>query len=1268
MDRNLEKNLRKIQGLREKGQLEKALSQLESWAKKNPDTPHYQYEAANVALDLGDHVNGLRWLKNLLRTAPDSRARVLDAVQERFENEPILPLGEFLVDRYLSRDDTEATFAVVQKLGEEGLEQYRQKLKIRHSGLAPSSSPDLLKFSLYAQLAVAHAQKKPEEFAAYARELLRAVPEEGERLASLCDAELTAHARCAPLLAAAGLAQLEAKRVPKAFETLSRAAVPETAEDLLAELRERRVPDEHRGAYLRTLAELSLASGSCEEAADFFREAADADPKSRTEILQRLENLPASIDAAAAVPLWKLQLRLLVVMRRYSSVGTLIEKLQSQADVDVGELRALMGEGEENSQASTEMAYLLTEAALQAKDLAAAVQHTTEIPDQDDHSLHKVIRAIEQVLPEWSDEDRLELSALQAVIYARLGQQRGANETLAELWEKEEDASALVAVTRTCLQRVHPSARLISAMLKPSLTANQTDLLSEALDGLLRHNPEDLKWTADDIVAQLDEMPQYSETLLSILDRADKELGATQLLRYPVACAALSCGRVERAVPEFQILLMARPQLAEEVLERLRRALQQSPEDAELNLAAFDLLWEAQEHEEAERCLVRALRAEPERIQELSERFEQLLADAPQSSSLWLGYGEALYGIGRFAQLDELVKRALFAEIDPSSLSDLRLLQARVLLDEGHLDDAVAHIELLLNESENTPSKAVEVLQGLLQTDPGHARARYLLGQAAGDDLDLAVPSFCKAAELDRNLVSKVATQLDALLARPSASAAHFLLIANFDRRFRDPESAAQAYERALRLDTNTADRVLSDLSSELESPSATLSLLYTAAHAARNAGRLEQACQILTRLYGQNTGEIRHVLAELRKIAQEFPEELLPQRTSARILLADKQVNAAAELVASLATDANYPVELRRAMLEEFQQRVPTHWGLLMALAQFRGQDGDHDEAAELLWQVLEHEDLDLDSALTISYSLVADAPEHGELRLIQHDLLLRAGRVDEAFEALPQPSALPRERQHELNTRLSAASRRGYEHIKFVLQQAESYRQEGRRDESLAVLRQAFEKAEGEDRIRVGAELARGLKHVGRQEEAQSIFRSLVDDGLEWTQVYSMVGRWRLERLEQKSAALRQRIEAKPDDWEARLKLGAILLERGRVEEAATLLSETKTEGVARLRRACLLSDAYLRLDRCTSAEAVLHAVMDEAQDFWEEELQWRMAQCAQRMERHAECHARYEKLFESERYGERARERAREAYGRYLSDLAGEYRAVLSRVSTL
>ena len=46
MGHNLEKNLRKVQGLRSRGQLDKALKQLQDWARKYPDTPHYLYEAA----------------------------------------------------------------------------------------------------------------------------------------------------------------------------------------------------------------------------------------------------------------------------------------------------------------------------------------------------------------------------------------------------------------------------------------------------------------------------------------------------------------------------------------------------------------------------------------------------------------------------------------------------------------------------------------------------------------------------------------------------------------------------------------------------------------------------------------------------------------------------------------------------------------------------------------------------------------------------------------------------------------------------------------------------------------------------------------------------------------------------------------------------------------------------------------------------------------------------------------------------------------------
>ena len=1270
MDRNLEKNLRKIQGLRAKGQLEKALKQLQDWAKKHPDTPHYQYEAAAVALDLGDHATGLRWLKNLLRHAPDSRERVLEAVNERYEAEPILPLGEFLVDRYLAKSQVAEALEVIERLGDGELEVYRQKLELRSRSLSASPSEELARVGYTTQLGIARAQKRPEDFARAVDGLIEAVPSQAETLLPLCEEESKTHPRSPELAAACGLCALAAEDDTRACQYFMAAAKPATASSLLDRILDHKPQDEAKGCWLRALGELALASGDTTGAAQYFLEAADAEPTLRKDILARLEHLPPSLEPSMAAPLWKLQLRLLVVMRKYSLAPPLIERLRKEELVDPQELRTLMGEGQDGEPAEAEMSFLLADAALRAKDLHAAAIHANEIPDQDEHTLNKLIRSIEKVLPEWEDGQRLELAAMQAVLYARLGQQHGANDTLAELWEREGDPAPLFAVTESCLQRIHPSARLFSAMLQPALSHDRGDLLQATLDGLLRHNADDFKWTADDLVAHMDEHPEHASEILHLLDSVDRELGASQLLRYPVACAALACNEMQRAVPEFQILLMARPQLARDVLDRLRRALIEKPGDADLNLAAFELLLEAKEEDEAGQCLSRALRAQPERIEELSERFEKLLEDSSEHPAIWLEYGDALYSVGRYSQLDELVQRALTSSLAPNVLADLRLLQARVLIDEGHLDDAVNHLELLLQEQDSTPARTVETIQHLLGIDPGHGRAQFLLGRASAivNDLDSAVAAFCSAAKLDRTLVNEIAQQLDVLMASPAATADHILLMADFDRRFRDVETAARGYERALRLKPEVADLVLASLATETESPRASVPLLYAAARAARSAGKLEESCRILTQIYSQNVDEFKRVTTELRLSAQEHPDELLPVHTTARILLANKETQSAAALIVSAARNENHPPETRRTMLEEFHERIPGHSGLLLELAHLHSNARDRDKTAALLWEALANEELKTERALSICERALEDAPEHGELRLLHHDLLLRQGKVELALEALPDPSALPTDRQSALSERLAAAPRRGHVRVLFTLNQAESLRQAGHRQESVAVLRKAFEKAQGEDRVRLGAELARGLEHLGRHDEALEIFKGLAGSEMEWTDIYAMVGRWKIERLERESEALRQRIEENPSDDEARLSLAALLLERDQAEEAASTLSDASCEGEHAMRRACLLADAYLRRDRTNRAEAVLMAVESRAENFWVEEIGWRLAECAARAGRHAEAFARYQLLLDNPRYGARARERASEAYGRYLSDLAGEYKAVLSKVSTL
>ncbi len=1272
MDRNLEKNLRKIQGMRDKGQAEKALKQLQDWAKKHPDTPHYQYEAAMVALDLGDHATGLRWLKNLLRSAPDSRGRVLEAINERFQSEPILPLAEFLVERHLARPDLDAAFEVIEKLGESELESFRQKLAVRHRSLSVNPTPELARSSYHTQMAVAHAQKRPDAFATHLNDLLEAVPEDAEILAERGKVELAIAPRNAALLQAVGRCHMQAGHTARAAELLVSAGSRETAfaPKILEEMRARPKPKDDLGAWLRTMAELALISGEWEASADLYRDAADEEPTSRADILNRLENLPPHLEPAQAGPLWKLQLRLLVVMRRFKSVPSVLERLRKNELVDPDELRVLMGEGQAGAEKPAEMSYLLAEAALRASDLGAAVTHAAEISDSDQHSLHKVIRTIEQVQEDWQEEGRLELMAFMAVIYARLGEQHGANDTLAGLWEGDDDADALVSVTESCLQRIHPSARLLTAMLAPCIQAEQDTLLGAALDGLLRYNPEDLRWFVDDLVHHLDEHQDQAEKLLDLLDNADRTLGATQQLRYPVACAALACGQVARAVPEFQVLLMARPQLAGEVLDRLRKALEENPEDADLNLAAFDLLWEAKELDEAGDCLARALQADPERIEELSGRYEQLLELAPQEVELWHSYAEALYSVGRFAQLQQLVDRALGSSLHEGGIANLRLFQARVHLDEGDLDSAVDLVDLLLQEGEVDAIRAAKTLESIVRAHPTHARAQMLLGKACAGagDLDRAVPALCAAAKTDRTLVSEVAMQLETLAAQPGATADHLLAAGDFDRRFRNAESAARNYDRALRLEPTVADRILSDIAIELESPHGSVPLLYVAARAARHAGKLEQCCELLTNIYSQDIEEFGRVSAELSRSADENPDDLLPPRTTARILLAHKQPDTAADIISSLANDEAHPVESRRAMLQEFHQRIPDHAGLLIGLAHLHGETGDLDEAARVMWDALSRENLPHESALPLVTEMLEGAPEHGELRLIHHDLLLLAGRIDEALDALPEPGALDTERQEALSDRLAAAPRRGHGRVELALRQAESLRRQGERNESIAVLRRAATAAEGQDKILICADLARGLEHLGRHDEAKQGFAALIDEGMEWTEIYGTMGKAKHERVERECAALRQRIDSDSSDTEAHLQLAALLMEVDANAEASELLVNLRAEGEFAMRRACLLGDVQLRRGRCDRAEAVLRAMEGRAEDFWVEEIGWRLAQCAERLGRHADAYARYQLLFESERYGARARARAHTAYGRHLKDLAGEYYAVLTATSDI
>ena len=94
MDRNLERNLAKVNAWRARGDLPKARRRLAELVQEHPDTPDYRLDLARVCLDLGDSHAALGEVRLLLRQLPDRRDELLAAVEEHFQASGNLPAGQ----------------------------------------------------------------------------------------------------------------------------------------------------------------------------------------------------------------------------------------------------------------------------------------------------------------------------------------------------------------------------------------------------------------------------------------------------------------------------------------------------------------------------------------------------------------------------------------------------------------------------------------------------------------------------------------------------------------------------------------------------------------------------------------------------------------------------------------------------------------------------------------------------------------------------------------------------------------------------------------------------------------------------------------------------------------------------------------------------------------------------------------------------------------------------------------------------------------------
>jgi tetratricopeptide (TPR) repeat protein len=1315
MGHNLEKNLERVRSLRAKGQSDKALKSLQEWAEKHPDTPHYQFEAAMVAFELSDWNTGLTALRALVRKLPETRDKVLGACREQFDEVPALPLADYLIEQSLADGDIQNTIELIERLDEENRGVFLRKLQMRQRGVAAPEEPLTPKVlqGVTVQFLLACSLLDGKTVRACVDDLVRESSFPVREWTGLIERALKLAPQDTDLLIARARSLAAEMKIEPAGESLVRAARQDESEieNCLAVLHSVDPDDAGRGAWFYSEGHLHLLAQDGTRAAESWTHAADANPKLREQLLEGLERPSENSKLPGREEALKLRLRLLVVQKHFDEIPELARRLVAEGLAAPGELRALLGEGQD-IELPTEMTAVLAEIALRDGDLVAAAGFAYEIPTTDDHSCRRLLRAIDAMLDDWEEQSRLQLVALRAVLRARIQDRNGANAALADGWRQyPAEVDTLTAVSERCLQDIEPLPEFVAAAMAALLDADRTDWISDSFrylcplrggnsehareltGGLNFGGMDQNSYSQDSMLLDLggEGEQSYADELvpliLEILREEPSRGGAfirfydglmrpdlEPTLRHPIALAALNAGDTDRALPTFALLsMMAEPLFLEEVASDYDRALDSIGDNVDLIIARAELHIELGALEPAGEFFDRALRLDPSRANDVVDGFDRMLtiADDDTAPRLQASLAEALFEVRAFDRLEELCQRAI-RETEGSLQVPYLGLQVRMATARGEFSGALQLIQQYTIKGPMPAATGVELLEDILEANPSSSISWLLMGQLAthATRLNRALEAYVEAIKVDPSLEQPVAEQIHEISAMPEADTNLLLGVGRFHLGRSAPDRAAYALNRALELDAQAADRVLGELDRAISQTGCGLDVLTTAARACRLAGQPRRAVELLMEIESRDSQRLETVLAEFRDLRAAYPDQILPAASMAEVLWRQNSPEAAIRVAREAATIAAYPLTERVAMLREFNERDGGNTGLSLALADLLAEQGDRSEACDLIEATRDRDDFDTDRAAEVTGRLHRRFSDHTGLALLHHDLLVRCGRVSEALQALPPCGALDAATLEQVIARFDQHRTQVTTDPDLALDFGRALLRQERSEDALAV----FELAANLDTLPHGHPILMewaGLLHArGDARRSAALLRERFQSDEERRLAFEQFGRWNHERNEAELESLRGRFADDPEDLDCAFEIAQTLIEVERATEARDLLSPLEANDELRPRRAILLGRAHLQLHRAEDAEAILlHAMRGVAEDDKEfGEIQYRLAECADRLGRPDEATARLRGLLADPRYADHARARVRTSYAHHLSEVAGERRALLTAVSSL
>jgi tetratricopeptide (TPR) repeat protein len=1194
-----EKALKRIHQERARGDLGKARKTAVEGLEKWPDDYDLAIEAAQACLDLSDYPQAANLLKNAHRRHANRRDEILELARSAFMQSFSTLLGSFIVETLLKARNLEALSDILRASPESFAVDLTKRGEARSKNLAAEGQDKMAFFAeneLLLGILYKHSQHYEKSIESLGK-ALEMLPADAQAIGGLLvelEQELPANAYVKYCL---GLASLVLAHPDKAeirfFQAIELEAPPLDRILSALETTEKPCPN---GDFLK--GEIFARSGKTTDGAALMRgglfpdpaaSGRDGSPPSEERLTLAERRLAALPDAAFAAP--DISFLYCDVASALGLSKEAVAVLERVAGDDAGQTGSIIAWLEKNETVALTAPgqNLLARAYIERGSVAEGTRaarravelNTTLVP-----ALTDFVRAA----VERSADCDPGLKALLAELYARADDRTSAEEVFGSLKRTRAlDDAALVALSAEIMKHSGIFLTGVISALEISLAGDRGMEAYPHVLALYSEKPQEHDELASSIRDLAAEHEEYWRSIAEIVERLAKENELSEPFRILQATAHFFTGGVERAIFEFDQILMRDGNLKYRIIEIYKKGLARFDANATLHLALYHLYLEEELFADAARHLCRTLELDPSQIRDVVAQFGKLVEREPGNLAIWEEMLKTALVMNRTSLAAEVLTRAI-AALPAGKAAALHVYGARISAADGKWDDALRCIALTLTSPEADVRTLEGEIRAIIARDPANPQAHFLFGETLlrlGRDAE-AVVAIRRCIDLAPAMRKQAAETLERFL---PLSVEPWLLSAILgelswleglkDEALRHFTSAQKGPREALPTLSASIERIRTTAPEDEQ-----LETLY-----ARNLsleGRHGEAVRILERLIAKNAGLTRTATDILLSIVGERPEQCEANRLLSRIFVASGDMEQSRQAVVRILSDEQADPAGIDAVVSEFLALHERDGEFLVRYAALKARREEMEEALARYGQALRRDPSRSGAVLAGLAQHVWPQELRDTERLLRVDCLVTANENDEAFALLGAFPAQDGAVVDELVSRLAILIARGPRREHFSLG-ASLLARAGRIEAAEDLVAKGRSTLGPEDALDLAIELAEIHYNAGDVGRAGLLFSEALEGAPEKSRVLKRIERSYTQWTDREIRGFSARLDDGSAGEEDIARLVRLVLDRTGAAEALEILSRS---AVSRPLRSDLLGAVYLCMDRPSLACAAFGA----------------------------------------------------------------------------